>query len=382
MHIILNATTIFKGGAVQAATANVLQALRHPDGLRWRFVLSEKVAHEVSRFASLPAETVVFERSPARNLSSRRKLKSLVDELKPDLVFTVRGPAYVAFSAPHAITIADGYVTHANWSAVRSLRFPRDWLFFGLNTLYKTFWIRKAEYWFVQTEVARQGLHRRARLPLDRISVIPNACAEHYRQQSAVSEFPAASEKVRLLSFAAAYPHKNLDLLPDVAAHLQRLEPALNFEMVLTLPDGEPLLERINRRAAKLNVTQRIVNRGPVPVAEGPDLYRSCHVSMLPTNFETYSATYAESMAMGLPIITTDLNFAHDACRDAALYFEARNAAAAAREIQRLIHDPDLRRRLVSRGKEILSELPTPRQRYEMYVEVLKRLVANPGQGS
>jgi glycosyltransferase involved in cell wall biosynthesis len=376
MHIILNTSTLFKGGALQTSTAFILQALADPLEIQWQFLLSAESAKQVSRFRELPPNVEVIDRSPARHRPTRRRVAEFVANARPDLVFTFSGPAYVKFPMQHAVGVTDGWVTHSTWTAYRSIRFPREWTFFALNSLYKILWYRQADHWFTQTELARRGLHRRARVPLDSITVVPNTCGEHYRNQSEISQFPGPNEKLRLLSFSASYSHKNLILLPDIAAQLQSLEPALDFEMVLTLPAGDALLERIMRRAAGLGVQQRIVNRGPVPVAEGPDLYRSCHVCLLPTNIETYSATYAESMAMGLPIVTTDLNFAHDACRDAALYFKARNAAAAAHEIQRLIHDPAIRQKLVARGKELLSELPTPRQRYEMYVNVLKRLAA------
>jgi glycosyltransferase involved in cell wall biosynthesis len=378
MHIILNTSTLFKGGALQTSTAFILQALADPLGIQWEFLLSAESAKQVSRFRALPPTIEVVDRSPARHRPTRRRLAELVAKSRPDLVFTFSGPAYVKFPAKHAVGVTDGWVTHSTWTAYRSIRFPREWAFFALNSLYKILWYRKANHWFTQTELARRGLHRRARIPLESITVVPNTCGEHYRAQSAISQFPAPNEKLRLLSFSASYSHKNLILLPDIATNLQRLEPGLDFEMVLTLPVGDALIDRIMRRAAKLGVEQRIVNRGPVPVAEGPDLYRACHICLLPTLLETYSATYAESMAMGLPIITTDLNFAHDACRDAALYFQAGNPVAAARQIQRLIHDPKLRQQLTARGKEILTELPTPRQRYEMYVKVLSALAKGP----
>jgi glycosyltransferase involved in cell wall biosynthesis len=375
MHIILNTTTLFKGGALQTSTAFILQALANPSDIRWQFVLSAESARQVSRFRPLPPEAVVFDRSPARHWPSRRRLAETVAGSRPDLVFTFSGPAYAKFDLPHVVGVTDGWVTHSTWSAFRAVRFPREWFFFGLNSFYKIYWYRKANHWFVQTEVARQGLHRRAFIPLDKITIVPNTCGEHYRQQVGEVDFPQPGTKLRLLSFAASYSHKNLILLPEIAVHLQQLEPSLDFEMVLTLPPGDALLARINRLAAKRGVAQRIVNRGPVPVSDGPDLYRSCQICLLPTLLETYSATYAESMAMGLPIVTTDLNFARDACRDAALYFSPRNAQAAARQIQRLIHDEALWRRQIADGKKIFATLPTPRQRYDMYVETLRQLV-------
>jgi glycosyltransferase involved in cell wall biosynthesis len=377
MRVLFNAANLFKGGALQVATSFVLQALEDVSMVRWRFALSARVAEEVSRFVKLPSTIEIFERSPARDNAGRKRLAALADKHPEDPVFTLLGPAYVRFRSPHLLGFADGWVSHSTWTAYRTLNFPSEWFSFAATSLYKAFWLRRADHWCVETEVARQGLHRRIRLPLDRISVVPNTCGDHYRQATFQSIPVSGGEKLRILALAAPYPHKNLTLLPPVAVELQRLEPELDFEVVFTLPGDAPLWGQVVRDAQRLGVEKRVVNHGPFAVSDGPALYRSCHVCLLPTLLETYSATYAESMAMGLPIVTTDLSFAHSACRDAALYFQPRNVAAAAKQIQRLVPDPALRQQLVSRGQQIFAELPTPRQRYEMYVEVLKRLPAS-----
>ncbi len=86
---------------------------------------------------------------------------------------------------------------------------------------------------------------------------------------------------------------------------------------MVTLPkDGSNWLE-IQQLAAKLGVEECLYNHGPVPVTDGPQLYQTCDFLLLPTILETFSGTYPEAMAMGLPIITTDLDFAHEICQDA-----------------------------------------------------------------
>jgi hypothetical protein len=70
--------------------------------------------------------------------------------------------------------------------------------------------------------------------------------------------------------------------------------------------------------------------------------------------------------------VTTDLGFAHDACKDAALYYEPQNARAAAEKILLLVNSPDIWKRLVDRGSKVLAELPTPEQRFNQYIEIIK----------
>jgi glycosyltransferase involved in cell wall biosynthesis len=78
---------------------------------------------------------------------------------------------------------------------------------------------------------------------------------------------------------------------------------------------------------------------------------------------------------MGLPVVTSDLDFSRAICGDAALYFAPREAAAAADQILALLASPALWARLTDRGRQQLQQLPTPRDRYLSYVALLRNLV-------
>ena len=241
----------------------------------------------------------------------------------------------------------------------------------------------RASAWVVQTETARRGLAHRLRLPLDRVTVILNTCGERYLQNQGARPFPAptAEQPLRILCFSAAHKHKNLEILPKLAKELSRRRPDLNFRIVLTLPPTHWLAKEVFGQAERLGVSHLLENRGWIPVAQGPDLYRSCDISFLPTLLETFSADYPEAMAMGLPIVTTDLGFAHDVCDDAALYYTPRNAQAAADCLLRLLDDRPLWERQIARGKEILTRYPTPHQRYQQYIRLLLSLCPRAERG-
>jgi glycosyltransferase involved in cell wall biosynthesis len=92
---------------------------------------------------------------------------------------------------------------------------------------------------------------------------------------------------------------------------------------------------------------------------------------------ETFSANYPEAMAQGKPIVTTDLDFAHDICDDAALYYSPRNASAAAECISKLICDKNLINKLTANGRKILADLPTSQDKYYAYDTIIKDLIRN-----
>jgi glycosyltransferase involved in cell wall biosynthesis len=335
------------------------------------------VHDNVSRLADpLARRFHVFDRSPSRSLRERRRLRQLAVEVQPEAVFTVFGPAYVEFKAPHLMGFAIPWIAHPSRLAYQTL--PSHWALLRrlVRDQYSTHWLRQADRWVTESDATRAGMHRRLGIPLEHIGVVSNTCAQSYFDQAQVTPYPQPGRKVRLLCFSAAYPHKCIDIIVPTAAELVRRMPQLDFEFVVTLPPDEPLWHKIESESRRLGVASRIANRGPIAVADGPALYRDCHVCFMPTVLECFTATYPEAMAMGLPIVTSDLDFAHAICRDSAVYFRPRDAVHAAEQLQRLLSSSALWTTLVDHGKQVLDGLPKPRRKYEGYVELLQKTIA------
>lgn len=369
IKFLLNCSTLVKGGALQAAVSFIRTAIDQNDAIKWHHVLSKPVYAELQQLNLLSKLefTTVIERSPAKSYVSRRELKRLEGEVRPDVIFTLFGPAYVNFEAPHLCGVADGWVTHGDRWAWRTVQGPVDAIRMLGTILYKAFMYRRADAWVTESAIAKEGLVRRVRIKGNRVAVVPNSCASHYLSSEAIGEGPSSDGKVRILCMSAYYRHKNLEIVPDVAKEIEALLPDLQFEFVMTLPVEGEGIRVIMLKAKALGVAHRIVNVGYVPLSQGPELYRASHLLFLPSVLETFSANYPEAMAMGKPIVTTNLGFARDVCKKAALYFEPMNAKAAANAIVSLCRNAELWQSLIAEGKRALRDLPTQDMKYEMY---------------
>jgi len=69
---------------------------------------------------------------------------------------------------------------------------------------------------------------------------------------------------------------------------------------------------------------------------------------LMPSLIETVGLPYLEAMHFGRPIPTSDLDFAHDVCGDAASYFDPWDPDAIAASVSRFAADPGLRARLAA----------------------------------
>lgn len=373
MDVLVNATTLNRGGGIQAAASFIAEAESVPTDINWHYALSAEVADELASLGIQMPNATVFEDSPSRDKVQRRRLKDLEKELGPDVVYTVFGPAYVRFTAPHLCGVAVGWVTHSTRLAFSTLPDLPSRVRTFVKCVYKGFWLRFADRWVVEADSARQGMRRRLRIRPTKVTVIPNSCAAVFNSADlSPASRPGPSDKLRLLYVSAYYPHKHIEFVPEVAAALAETAPERDFEFVLTLPEDEPDTARILQKASALGVSQRLTNVGRVSLKGVIDLYRDAHVCFMPSLLETFSATYPEAMALGRPIVTTDLDFARAVCGDAAEYYSPLDARDAARAILRLVDSDESWDARQQAGAQVLAGLPTARQKYELYVEAIR----------
>jgi glycosyltransferase involved in cell wall biosynthesis len=175
------------------------------------------------------------------------------------------------------------------------------------------------------------------------------------------------------LCLTCYYPHKNLEILPEAMAQLGRLISTPAECLITISPEQHPGARRFLRRVrSQSSGTSRIRNIGPIASERLNATYRGADALILPTLLESYSRTYLEAMYFGLPILTSDRDFAHDRCQDAALYFDPLDADSVARAMARIMGDETLRRRLTERGSQILQQMPTWDEIAARFVQVLE----------
>lgn len=378
-RVLVNTSTFMQGGGLQVATAFIEHAMQDPDAAGWEYMISRTVAQELVGFGIDITESRfhVFDKSPARHADERDRVLEIEARMQPDLVFTLFGPAYVKFEARHLCGVADPWVTHSSWLAFKTLGLSIE-AFKKIATMaWKALWWKKVDYWWTEAPVAKEGLVSRLRCAPENIFIIPNTVGSQFERSDVRASFPAG-EKVKILCLSTYYVHKNLEIIPDVVLELRRLRPDLEFEFTVTLPPEQPEVKNIMQRAERAGVSNQINNLGRVPVSETPGLYAESHIAFLPSLLEVFSAVYPESLCTGVPLVTTDLRFARDVCKDAAAYFRPTDAHSAAEQIVRLAEDESYWCQISDRGREVFKELPNAGKKWDLQKQVIMQVAALP----
>ncbi len=216
-------------------------------------------------------------------------------------------------------------------------------------------------------ELAFRGLARRMA-----VVTVGEELAEGYRRSPALLALPVSlvrassvversaalardfdGDELRLLTVSRLDEEKNPLLLADVLAELLRADGRWR----LLIAGEGPCEGDLRARLAELGVSDRAVLLGHVDLEPGLlELYRSSHAFLHVSWTEGLPQVLFEAFAAGLPVVATAVGGVAAAARDAALLVRPGDAAAAARELERIAGDRRLRERLAERALARASE--------------------------
>ena len=151
---------------------------------------------------------------------------------------------------------------------------------------------------------------------------------------------------LRALSVGRLEAEKNPLLLADVLAELRG--SGQDWRLIVC---GEgPLEAELARRLDQLGVSEHADFHGYVPFERMRDIYRSSHALLHVTWTEGLPQVLLEALAAGLPIVATEVGGIGAAMGGAAMLVPPDDPHAAARALEEVARDGQLRGRLIEAG--------------------------------
>lgn len=194
---------------------------------------------------------------------------------------------------------------------------------------------RNADRIIVQTDVMAARLARTYGVDPARISVIPQPTPMHVLApptSNAPSLIRPNPKPIKLTYLAAYYPHKNHDILPAVGAELRRRNLTAKVHIFTTIDLDRCQSHEVRNCFAEFSDV--ITNIGPVKSHDVRSLLADSSALFFPTLLECFSLVYVEALSLGLPILTSDRDFAHASCGNMAKYFDPLSATSIVDSIQ------------------------------------------------
>ncbi len=191
-----------------------------------------------------------------------------------------------------------------------------------------------------------------------------------------------APQDIVLGKLARLFKLKGHDDLLNIAPALVSACPRLKF---LFVGDGQ-WRARLAKRTRRLGLERHFVFAGLVPPEAVPGLLGIMDMVVHLSRREGLARALPQALAAAKPIIAYDCDGAREVCIDNETGFLVApgDLAGLSRHIQDLAQDPDLRRRLGSRGRQLVQQRFTLRQMvdelYGLYLQLEQRRAAAGGE--
>lgn len=282
----------------------------------------------------------------------------------PRYLSKVNNPLLLNFGSPGPLFYSNRIVT------LHDLSFYHhpEWFSWSYNLYYRTvtpIFIRRSRKVLTVSEWSKSEILKKFKFSPEKITVIPNAASDCFQPQTpktpshsqsrvarsqkpeashqspeARSQKPKASRQPFILSVASQDPRKNLDRL--IRAYQSS---RFKSEYQLTLVGkGDSIFKM------KSSTQIHRYSIGYVKDDELSDLYAHASLFVYPSLYEGFGLPPLEAMAMGCPVILSDIPVFHEVFGDAAHYVDPWDVDSIKAGIEQVLDREDYRQELIQKG--------------------------------
>jgi glycosyltransferase involved in cell wall biosynthesis len=210
--------------------------------------------------------------------------------------------------------------------------------------------VRRAALVITVSEASRRDLEQRLGARRERIRVIPNGVAPHFRPADDPGVLAA---RLGGLGLAPPYllfvgnplPHKNVPRLLDAYAGLP---PGVGR---LVIAGVRPAVQSALGRAVEARgLRERVVVLAPLPEADLAPVYQGATALVFPSLWEGFGLPALEAMACGTPVLASDRGGLGEVVGDAGLLVDPTNVDALREAMYNLAVQAPLRAALRASG--------------------------------
>ncbi|MFZ0546200.1 MAG: glycosyltransferase family 1 protein [Candidatus Promineifilaceae bacterium] len=236
---------------------------------------------------------------------------------------------------------------------------------------------RRATAIIAVSEASRQDIIEHYQIEPDKIHVVYEAAADHFRPPSP-EQIKAVRQKYELpgrflLHLSTIEPRKNLDRLVDALTTLRGDFP----DLCLVLAGGKGwLYNDFFARIAAENLESAVRPLGWVPDEDLPAVIAAADLAVQPSLYEGFGLPILEHMACGQVVAASDSSSHPEVGGEAAAYFDPENTAEMTAIIRRLLTNSDEyqhRRQLGLQQAAKFSWTRAAKETIAIYDELLER---------
>ncbi|MCD6450968.1 MAG: glycosyltransferase family 4 protein [Acidobacteria bacterium] len=237
--------------------------------------------------------------------------------------------------------------------------------------------VKRASRVITVSHSSKRDILRFFRVPEEKIEVIYNGVAPELMEPLSSEELDKVRRKYGiyepfLLFVGNLKPHKNLRRLISSFARVAVQVPELLLVVVGDELHNHPDLAR---EVEEKKLKGRVRFFGYTERGELKGLYQLAEILVFPSLYEGFGLPPLEAMAVGTPVVASNVSSIPEVVGDAALLVDPRDEEMIAKGILRLLNERGLKQDLIEKGKKrakIFSWRKTAELTLEVYNQVLR----------
>ncbi|MDF2953378.1 MAG: Glycosyltransferase involved in cell wall bisynthesis [Thermodesulfobacterium sp.] len=167
--------------------------------------------------------------------------------------------------------------------------------------------------------------------------------------------------------------HKNLSRLILAFDQVKNIFPNVKLVIAGQRDKAEDEVDLLRER---LNLKEKIIEVISPDDEEIINLYKYAKAFIFPSLYEGFGLPPLEAMAIGTPVLASDIPVLKEICGDAAYFFNPYDIEDMAKAICKVVTDESLRRSLIERGKERVKFFDSE-SAIDQHVQLYKELSRN-----
>ena len=209
--------------------------------------------------------------------------------------------------------------------------------------------LRKTPRIIVPSEFTKDDIAKFAHINSRKIVVVPQGSDSIGGITKKVPEL----EHTRYIAYVGrGYVHKNLRRLVEAFQIVLQTQPDLHLVFAGKKDSGYRSLERF---AAKHEIPN-VIFTDYLEDAQLKWLYENTEAYVFPSESEGFGLSGLEAMAHGAPVVSSNATALPEVYGDAAEYFDPLDVEDMAKKINKVLTNPERRKKLISAGKQRASK--------------------------
>jgi glycosyltransferase involved in cell wall biosynthesis len=312
------------------------------------------------------SQNVVF--APVRHytLYEQLHMPSIIGQLNLDLLHVPHFNIPVRYNGQLVVTIHDLLWHEYRGTQVTTLPAWKYWVKHGLYKRIVAQAVRKAQKIFVPTQTIKDTVLKYFPDTSEKILITKEGVGKAFINAPLTRTKLSAKNK-RIIYVGSLYPHKNIDVV------LQSLAQLPDFSLDL-IGARNVFQEVVRKKVHELKLGDRVQFLGYKTDQELVELFKTSFALVQPSLFEGFGLTGLEAMAVGLPVIASDIPVFQEIYKDRAIFFDPHQVDRFVAAVKQLESDAQLYGKFSGFATHVRAEFSWQKmtqQVLESYLDVL-----------